>query len=450
MINSIKNFALGFLTKGHERTLRAKKNILASFVIKGLNIAIGLALVPLTINYLEPTKYGIWITLSSIIGWFGFFDIGLGHGLRNRFAEALAKGQHELARTYVSTTYAILTIIISGILILFFIVNPYLNWNTILNVQEDVVLGNHLSLLALIVFTFFCISFVLKLITTILTADQRPALASTFDLFGKALSLIVIFILTKTTEGSIVYLGTVYSIMPVVVLLSSSLWFFRGRYSLYRPNIRFIEFKRAKDLLNLGIKFFIIQISVIVLYQTNNIIISQLFGPSEVAPYSIAHKYMGVNLMIFSIIITPFWSAVTEAWVKKDVNWIKKIINKLIVIWFLLLLLGLIFFFVSKTIYSIWLGNDIIIPYTITGLVGVWIFIDAWKRIFNTFLNGIGKIKIQLYLESLAAFINVPLCIILGRKIGIEGILIANIIVTIATAAVYPIKYYGIIKNFNR
>ena len=89
-ISSFINF-LG-LDKGHERTVKAKKNIVASFVIKGLNIAIGLILVPLTINYLNPTKYGIWITLSSVIGWFSFFDIGLGNGLRNRFAEAIAVG----------------------------------------------------------------------------------------------------------------------------------------------------------------------------------------------------------------------------------------------------------------------------------------------------------------------------------------------------------------------
>ena len=104
------NYIKEFFTNGHERTLKAKKNIAASFLIKGLNIGIGLILVPLTINYLNPTKYGIWITLSSVIGWFSFFDIGLGNGLRNRFAEALANKDHNLARTYVSTTYAVLAV----------------------------------------------------------------------------------------------------------------------------------------------------------------------------------------------------------------------------------------------------------------------------------------------------------------------------------------------------
>lgn len=124
MINSIVKpftFIKSLINKGHSRSVNAKKNILASFLIRGCSIAVSLILVPLTIHYVNPTQYGIWLTLSSIISWFGFFDIGFGNGLRNKFTEALAKDQHKLARIYVSTTYAILTIIIIIVLILFFV-----------------------------------------------------------------------------------------------------------------------------------------------------------------------------------------------------------------------------------------------------------------------------------------------------------------------------------------
>ena len=177
-----------FFAEGHERTIKAKKNIVGSFIIKGLNIAIGLILVPVTINYLNPTKYGIWITMSSIIGWFSFFDIGLGNGLRNRFAEAIANNDYKLAKTYVSTTYAVLSFIIGAVLILFYLVNPFLNWASILNAGNDPILQNELSILALVVFTFFCLNFILKLIATILTADQQPAKASIFNLVANIIS----------------------------------------------------------------------------------------------------------------------------------------------------------------------------------------------------------------------------------------------------------------------
>jgi len=87
----LRQYISNFLTKGHPRTLEAKKNIVASFGIKILNTAINLILVPLTLNYVSPMKYGICLTLNSIILWFTVFDIGLGTGLRNKFAEAKAK-----------------------------------------------------------------------------------------------------------------------------------------------------------------------------------------------------------------------------------------------------------------------------------------------------------------------------------------------------------------------
>ena len=112
---------------GHERSVKAKKHILGSLFLKGISILISLLLVPLTIDYLNPTKYGIWITLMSVITWFNFFDIGLGNGLRNKFAIAKAEGKDELVRTYISTTYAIITIISVALFVIFFIVNQFLS-----------------------------------------------------------------------------------------------------------------------------------------------------------------------------------------------------------------------------------------------------------------------------------------------------------------------------------
>ena len=107
MLSRIKKF----FNQGHERSVKAKKQFGYSFIVKAMSIAIGLAFVPLLLNVLDAERYGIWLTISSIITWFTFFDIGLGNGLRNKLAEAIATGKEELARVYVSTTYAILGIV---------------------------------------------------------------------------------------------------------------------------------------------------------------------------------------------------------------------------------------------------------------------------------------------------------------------------------------------------
>ena len=100
----MKKNILSSLLKGDTRSVKAKKNIIASGLFKGADLLIYLLLVPVTLGYLNPYEYGIWLTLNSILAWINSFDIGLGNGLRNKLAEAIAKDDKVLARKYVSTT----------------------------------------------------------------------------------------------------------------------------------------------------------------------------------------------------------------------------------------------------------------------------------------------------------------------------------------------------------
>ena len=156
-INNIYN---QFFNSGSTRSIKAKKNILISFFIKGISIVTGLLMVPLTISYVNQSQYGIWLTLSSVIAWFSFFDIGFGNGLRNKFAESKASGNDFMVKAYVSTTYGILSMIFIMVWIIFFLVNYELNWSSILNAPLE--LKNELSFVAIIVFSFFVLIFLIK------------------------------------------------------------------------------------------------------------------------------------------------------------------------------------------------------------------------------------------------------------------------------------------------
>jgi O-antigen/teichoic acid export membrane protein len=446
-MKKVIDIIISYFKNGDIRSLEAKKNIFALFTIKLFSLVLGLSLVPLTINYLNPTKYGIWITLSSVIGWFSFFDIGLGNGLRNKFTEAVSTGDNELAKVYVSTTYVMLSFIIGFILLFFILVNPYLEWNKILNVSGEVIKNEELSFLALVVFTFFCLSFIFKLIITILTADQKPAKASFIDFLGQLLSFILVYILINSFNESLFYLGFIISGVPVLVLFTANVFLFNGPYKVYRPSIRFFSFNKIKDLLNLGIKFFILQIAAIILYSTNNIIISQLFGPDKVTPYNVAFKYFSLLMMVFSIIVTPFWSAFTDAWINKEVLWITKIVKKLMVLWFFLVLVGVIMLLISNKVFFFWVGYDLNISFAMSGLILLWVIMNAWNGIFSQFLNGLGIVKLQMFIGITCALINIPISILFGRMMGIEGVLFANLIVSAFGVIIYPIQYFKIIQN---
>lgn len=131
---AIKNRIDIYLKKGNERNVLAKRNIIASFGIKIIGIIISLILVPMTVNYVSSAQYGLWLTISSIVAWISYFDFGFAHGFRNRFTEAMALNDRELAKQYVSTTYAVLTIIFVTMAFVVLVINSFLDWSSLLNV----------------------------------------------------------------------------------------------------------------------------------------------------------------------------------------------------------------------------------------------------------------------------------------------------------------------------
>lgn len=423
-----------FFTKGSKRSLEVKKNIAVSLIIKGISIAINLVMVPLTIHYINPSQYGIWLTLSSIVAWFSFFDIGFGNGLRNRFAEAKAAGEYRKARIYVSTTYAVLTLIFSIVWLLFFVANFFVDWSKILNAPATMI--TELSHLALIVFSFLCLRIIFQTISTIIIADQKPAHASFFNMSGQLFALAGIFILTKTTKGSLINLGLILGVVPVLVFLITSLILYNGKYKEFSPSFKLIDFKYARDIMSLGIKFFLIQIGAIILFQTTNIVIAQIMGPDKVTEYNIAYKYFSVVGMVFYIILSPFWSAFTEAYTKNDYSWMKNALKHLKSIWLLSLPLVAFMILLSKFAYKLWIGDAVTIPITVSISMAILILMNMRFNLFVYLINGIGKIKMQLYVNIAASIIYIPIAIALCYWYGLVGIIGANILVAIAHAII--------------
>lgn len=427
MIFDLRNWYKKYLNSGHERTIKAKKNIFGLFALKGISILISMLIVPLTINYISPFKYGIWLTLSSLITWLGFFDIGLGNGLKNKFTETIALGNKKLARTYVSTTYAILALIILFVLTTALVVCFQVNWSKILNAPPEI--NSELRQVSIIILINFCFQLVLKIVNTLLTAIQKPALASVFDTISQIIVAIIIYLLIRFTDGSLFYLSLAISVTPTIILFLGSFWVFSHNLKDYRPSFQYVKFKYGKSVLSLGVGFFLLQVVSIVCYSTNNIIITQMLGPTEVTVYNIAYKYFMVINMVFMIILIPFWSAFTEASTLCDIEWMKSMTKKLRIIFFLISIAGILMIVASPVVYKLWIGPSVTIPVVVSVLMCIYHLTNTWGTLHSQLMYGIGKIRMQLIGSIISGLINIPLTIFLCKWMELPGILVSNIIV---------------------
>ncbi|WP_336094041.1 lipopolysaccharide biosynthesis protein [Leeuwenhoekiella sp. CH_XMU1409-2] len=411
-------------------------SILASFLI-----------VPLTISYLNTENYGVWLTISSFIGWFSFFDIGLGNGLRNKFAEAKALGNFKDAKAFVSTAYYTIGIISLIIVIIFTIVNQFINWAQIFNAKSD--LQNELTILLPIVFSFFALRLIVSLITSIYQADQNHSIQVKVQFFGQALSLFAIWLLTKMDKSSLLVFGVAFSALPVIILAGLNIFAFRTTFKAFKPKLSLWKKKYLKEITGLGFRFFIVQIAAMILFSTDNFIISKLFGPEEVVPYNVAFKYFSIITMIYTIIIAPYWSSFTEAYSQKDFNWIKKSVKNIQKIWLLVpfVLTGMVC--TADWFYEFWIGDNIHVPLKLSLAMALFVLLLTFNMIYVNFINGVGKIKVQLITSLISMAINIPLSIYLGKYLGwgSTGVILATCFSLSYSVILRPLQYHKIINN---
>lgn len=430
-----------------DRTRNIVKHIGWSFLFKGGGVIVNFMLVPLIINYLDTENYGVWLTLSSFISWFSFFDIGLGNGLRNKFAEAKAQGNYENAQAFVSTAYFTIGSVSIFLIFVFLGINQFIDWAQLFNTNVD--LQRELSLLLPIVFTFFALQLVMKLITSIYQADQNHSIYGKVEFVGQVLSLIIIWLLTKMNNSSLLVFGSVFSALPVLILVFLNFFAFKNTYKRFKPKFSLWRGECLKEITGLGFKFFVIQIAALVLFTTDNFIISKIYGPKEVVPFNIVFKYFSIVTMVYVIIITPYWSSFTEAYEKKDFQWIKTSVSNIQKIWLVVPVVLVVMIFFSDWFYEFWIGNKINVPIQLSITMALYVLVLTFNVVYNFFINGVGKIKLHLVISVLIMVLNIPLSLFFAEILGfkVSGIVLGSIVCLLLNVAFMPIQYHKLVNN---
>lgn len=411
------------------RSKKMYKNTAAMIGIRGISMILTLISAPIMLHHVDRADYGVLLTLTSIVGWVGYMDIGLGNGLRNKLPEFIANNDFNSAKKIVSSCYATLAIYVALIITVFLIISPFVDWLEVLNSPTSD--AKEIRELTNVVFIAFCIQFLLGLLNSILFAYQMPAFQSLFTFAGQALALIALIIQVFVFNiTSVLQIGAVNSIIPPLVLFCGSIRLFYTRLSKIAPSLMYVDLKSVSGILSLGVKFFVLQVITIVLFQANSIIIARVVNPEAVVEYNLAFKYVSLLTMIFTIVITPVWSATTDAYIRNDFTWIKKTISLSQKVCIISIIIGILMLFVSKYVYGIWLGKDAInISYSTTGLILLYISFEMLYKVYGTIINGTGKVFAQMILTGIIAIMYIPLALLLGSSWGLSGVLIANVIV---------------------
>lgn len=397
---------------------------------------ISFLLVPLTIGYVSTELYGVWLTISSILTWLSFLDLGFSQGLKNKLTEAIAKEEWDTGKSLVSTCYFMMTLIFIPVCVILELFIPLIDWSSLLNVSA--LYSDEIVKAMYILIAFCCLQMIANVIVSVVAAFQMVALSGTFNVIGNALSLIIIYVLTKTVPPSLVALALTLAVMPVLVTIIATIILFRGRFKVVAPSIFKINKNYIRDLFGLGYKFFIINIQVVVLYQSTNILISNVSSPNEVTTYNITYKLLSCAMMAYTLITGPLWPAYTDAYAKGDFAWMKRMYFKMkrVLLYTIVSCITVAVF--AQPIYHVWIGDKVHVPYSMTAMVALYVCVYCWVNLNGTLVVGMGKVKIETLMSIIGMTLHIPLSLFLSNYIGVYGVLCSLIIINV---------FYGILMN---
>src|SRR5690606_1488661 len=340
------------------------------------------------------------------VSWITLFDLGIGNGLKNKVAESLASKGGVMAASYISTAYTVIGAVSLVLLFTFFVLYRWLPWQQIFNTEKvpASVLQEAVFTLAFFVFVNFWVS----LVGQIYQGLQKSSYVVAGQFGSNILALLLVFALSHLTESSLIYMVWAYGLALLTVNVILSLVLFLQQKEL-RPSLVAFDKEKMRSLLSLGVRFFIIQFSVVLIFMTDKILISQLLGPAEVTPYEVLFKLFGLFTVLHSLLLAPLWPAYSDAYTKGDMPWIQVQLRKQVLLVLPFFLAAAFVAWQGPLIVKLWMGNVLQIPHSTYVFFAVFISVSVWSNVFSYFVNAIGKTNVQTLTAIIAAGINIPL-----------------------------------------
>lgn len=415
-----------------------------SAICKPISMVISYLYVPMVLNYLGVEKYGVWSTILTILSWISYFDIGIGNGLRNKLTNSITK-KDGYGRQLVSSAYAFIATIMTVVTIAFSIVAIFMDWNKIFGVND---ISENLTAVVIISVIFIAINFVLSICKNVLFALQKAANVSIMELSTQIINVVGVFIATHLMSGNLFVMATIYGIAMVSVNLVASIIIYKKNLDLC-PGIRFVDFTVGKDLTELGIKFFVIQICALVLFTTDSLIISYLYGAAEVTPYSTINKIFNLIIGVYAAMLSPVWSAVAKTKAEKNYVYLRNMIKKLNIIMLILAIVAVGMGAFCRPIMKIWLQKELNFTTSLIVFGVAYCILTNWCNTYAYVSNGLELMKVSIITAVIQAMVNIPASLFFAKFLHMKsaGVLAGTVFSMMIAAVVQPIAVHNTIKK---
>ena len=409
--------------RAQERHRRASLATVFGLGARLTKIATAFLSVPLTIHYLGPERYGMWMTMSSLLTMLVVMDLGVSNGLVNPLTRALGQDEEDRARALVSSATFLLLGICAAALLVFLFGYGWVPWADIFNVHSPAAIAEAKPGTAAL---FGCIlaTILFGLIYRINQSLQRIHVSRLWETVGNLLSLgslIACVMLEASLPWLVLSIGAA---QPLGMLLSGGELFGRGSRRWLWPRWRWVSREQAQALLTISGWFLLMNIAYFIIAASSNVIIAHRFGSEHVQEFAVPLRIFVIINMFVNLAVMPLWPAYVDARARGDHAWVSKTVKRSLKLALLVSLLPSIVVVVAgRAVISVWVGDAVSPTLTLLIAFALWQVILAQGTTLSVFLNGVNKIRahalIQCWRTLLAVIFQLVLAAYTRSIVGV-------------------------------
>lgn len=422
--------------RSDDRLRRVLQGGASALAARGVAVLCSLITVPLTTRYLGPERYGIWVTLSTTITMLGVLDLGIANSLTNRISQAFAADDEAAAQQHYSSALWMSLGIAAVLAVIGFFAWPHLSIPSLFHVS-DPALGRDTSLAVAVTFLFFLTGFPLNLSHRVLSGYQETQVVNTFMLLSNVLGLLVIVAATKL-RLDLLGLTIAYSGTLALFNLALNAWLTLYRRPGLFPWPRAVRRASMRGLLSSGSGFFVLQLAGVIVFNSDNLVITHYIGPANILPYNVTWKLAGLAAVLQTAIFPSLWPAYAEAYARGNYDWVRR------TFWLAVraamgvtaaAMLGLLIF--GRSVIHWYIGAAAVPTWSLLGAICAWTLLSTLMDLEACVLAALDAVRTQGILSVVAAALNLALSIYLVKRIGPVGVVLGTI-VSYAAVLVVP------------
>ena len=374
------------------------KNTMGAFIVRGFSLIVSVLSTPAFIRYFDNNEVlGVWFTMLSVLMWFLNFDLGIGNGLRNQLVKDFANNdlasiKCTLASGFFSTGIATLVLIVIGGVAL-----SLSDLNSLFNIKHDLLSKHTLKISTLAIFIGIMLRFYLTTITSVFYALQKSAINNALGLCIALLQLLYISLFHfKDVNEALINLAIAFVVISNLPTIVAGLYVFIKPLKKCRPHITDISKDRIKMIMGVGAIFFVCQILYMGIANTNELLITSLYGANCTSQYTFYYKLMSIVSMLVTLALTPVWSVVTKAVAEKNYVWLKKLYQRMKKVGVLVFIMQFMMIPFMQIVFDLWLGKGQVDVNVWTAISFASFFgLFVYSGMLSTIASGMTRLKVQ-------------------------------------------------------